>query len=380
MQEWSWKSFFSSSDKGGPVVEMNPQGSTGADPLPAPGIVRSLQACATASGVFTILAADHRDALRKAIDPAAPKSVPDARLIEIKLDLVRELGEVASAVLLDPLYSAAQAIVSGTLSGQVGLLCALEEQGYLGDARGRKTTLIDGWSVEQAGRLGANGVKLLLFYHPGAGAAAAAQEDLVRALVADCRRFEIPLFLEPMSYSNDPKLEKGSPEFAALRRRIVIQSARRLGALGPDILKVEFPLDVKHDTDQGAWADACAELHEASPVPWTLLSAGEPYATFQDQLRIACQAGCSGFVVGRAVWQEAVSLSGAERARSLTEVARPRLARLREIAEQHAAPWHTRYATPTVEPTWFRAKDSPGTRAAARPGGASALRHGGRRI
>src|SRR5262245_16022077 len=119
------------------------------------GKARALQQCATANGIFTILAADHRDAMRAMIDPVHPQAVSAQTLTEIKLDIVRSLSDLSSAVLLDPLYSAAQAIADGTLSGCTGLLVALEDQGYLGDPYHRETTSLSGWGVEKARRLGA---------------------------------------------------------------------------------------------------------------------------------------------------------------------------------------------------------------------------------
>ncbi|MBI3243172.1 MAG: tagatose 1,6-diphosphate aldolase [Chloroflexi bacterium] len=318
----------------------------------SPGRIRGLQASAAPQGIFTILAIDHRDALRVMLDAHTPESVPASQLTELKLAITRCLAPQASAVLLDPLYSAAQAITSQALPGHVGLLCALEEQGYLGDPHRRRTTLLPGWSVEKAKRLGATGVKILLFYHPEAGMAAEKQEQLVRAVLAECHRWETPFFLEPISYSLDPSIQKGSVEFARLRRRIVVESARRLGALGPDVLKVEFPVDVKHDTDQAAWAEACAELDEAASAPWALLSADEPFEVFKQQLRVACQAGCSGFLAGRAVWRGAVKLTGAERENFLENVARRRFAELVEIALEFGKPWQRRHSLPEINEQW----------------------------
>lgn len=97
----------------------------------APGRIRGLQASATPRGIFTILAVDHRDALRAMIDAHAPESVSAARLTELKLVITRRLGPPASAVLLDPPYGAAPAIAAQALPGHAGLLCSLEEQGYL---------------------------------------------------------------------------------------------------------------------------------------------------------------------------------------------------------------------------------------------------------
>ena len=318
------------------------------------GKARALQQCATASGIFTILAADHRDAMRTMIDAAQPQDVSSQTLTDIKLDIVRLLSDLSSAVLLDPLYSAAQAIADGALPGHTGLLVALEEQGYLGDPYNRETASLSDWGVEKARRLGATGVKVLLFYHPDAGATAEKQERFTQAIVADCQGHELPLFLEPISYPLDPGVDKNSLEFAEERRRVVIESARRLGGLGADILKLEFPADATYQADPTLWADACAELNDASPVPWVLLSAGEPFETFCQQLTIACQAGCAGFAVGRSVWNGAVTRPSDERARFLSTTARDRFKRLADIAQSTAHPWQNRYRLPIPDENWYR--------------------------
>jgi tagatose-1,6-bisphosphate aldolase len=318
------------------------------------GKIRALQQCATAGGIFTILAVDHRDAMRTMIDAARPQDVSSQTLTDIKLDIVRSLRDLPSAVLLDPLYSAAQAIADGALAGHTGLLVALEEQGYLGDPYNRETVSLSGWGVEQARRLGAVGVKVLLFYHPDSGATAEKQENFTQAIIADCQRYEMPLFLEPISYPLNPEIKKDSAEFADQRRRVVIESARRLGALGADILKVEFPVDATYHPDRVLWADACAELNEASPVPWVLLSAGEPFETYCHQLTIACQAGCAGFAVGRSIWNEAVTLPVEERARFLSTTAHARFKRLAEIAQTSAHSWQNRYTLPMPDENWYR--------------------------
>jgi tagatose 1,6-diphosphate aldolase len=134
----------------------------------------------------------------------------------------------------------------------------------------------------------------------------------------------------------------------------VIESARRLGTLGADILKVEFPVDAVHDPDPGLWADACAELNDVSRVPWVLLSAGDPFETFCQQLAIACQAGCAGFVVGRSVWNEAATLPAEERTRFLSTTARERFQRLRDIVLSSAHPWQNRFTTPMPDENWYK--------------------------
>lgn len=318
------------------------------------GRVRALQASATSEGIFTILAMDHRDALRALMDANKPDAVSAQQITDVKLAVVRALAQDASAVLLDPLYSAAQAIATHTLPGHVGLLCALENQGYLGNPFARETTLLENWSVAKAKRLGATGVKILLFYHPDAGAVTDAQDALVQRVLEDCAREDMPLFLEPISYSLDANIHKDSASFARERRRIVIESVKRLGALQPDVLKVEFPVDVKHAHDKAVWRDACAELNDASPVPWALLSADEPFDVFKEQVRIACAEGCSGFLVGRAVWRDAAFLQGKARDQFLGTRVRARFLELVDIARASGKAWYARYKMPMVDENWYR--------------------------
>lgn len=318
-----------------------------------PGKVRGLTAASSVDGIFKVLAVDHRDSMRVIIDPQDPSGLSAERLTDAKLGLIRQLAANATAVMLDPEYSAAQAIMSRALPGGVGFLAAIEAQGYLGDPNARQTSLLDGWGVEKAKRLGASAIKLLVLYRPDAGAVTEAQDRVISAVVADCARYDIPLFLEPLAYSIEPGIATDSTEFAAMRRRIVTETVRRLGALRPDVLKVQFPVDTRFEIDRAVWIDACAELNETSPVPWALLSGGDPYELFRDQVRLACDAGASGFLVGRALWGDYVSAAESERDRIMDEVVRPRFAELCLLASEYGHDWGDRYDLPSIDETWF---------------------------
>lgn len=318
------------------------------------GRVRALQTASTERGVFTILAVDHRDALRAMLNREQPETVQAAQLTEIKLSIVKTIGPLATAILLDPVYSIGQAIAQRTLPAKTAFLSAIEEQGYLGDPYGRQTTMLEGWGIEKAKMLGASGVKVLLFYHPKAGEATESQEQFVARMLSECSQFDIPMFLEPIIYSPNPDVNKDSAAFAAERPKIMIETVRRLGALKPDVLKLEFPVDCKYEKDEAVWQDTCAELNEASPVPWTLLSGGDSFEAFQKQLRVACQNGCSGFLVGRALWQEAVYLYGIERDEFLRGEATRRWQKLHAIAETYAHPWHERYEAAVINENWYK--------------------------
>ena len=75
--------------------------------------------------------------------------------------------------------------------------------------------------------------------------------------------------------------------------------------------------------DESSWAESCSELTAASSVPWVLLSASAEFDTFLRMVRVACQQGCTGVAVGRAVWQESTGLTGADRQQFLQDVAQP---------------------------------------------------------
>ncbi|HSL32341.1 MAG TPA: hypothetical protein VK871_01755, partial [Candidatus Limnocylindrales bacterium] len=156
-----------------------------------------------------------------------------------------------------------------------------------------------------------------------------------------------------ISHSVDPAIAVLAGED---RRRVVIETARRLTAIGGDVLKVEFPYDASV-SDEGRWADACAELDEASPVPWVLLSGGVDDATFERQVEVACRAGASGVLVGRSVWAEAARLVDPDRERFLATDAVDRLARLVAIVEADGRPWLDRLSAlrdASVGADWFR--------------------------
>lgn len=318
-----------------------------------PGKVRGLTATSTPDGIFTILAIDHRDSLRVVLDAEAPESISASHLTEVKLELLATLGSEASATMLEPEYSAAQAIAARTLPGRVGFLVAIEAQGYLGDPAARQTSLLDGWGVEKAKRLGANGIKLLVLYRPDAEEVASVQEDMITEVVAECARHDIPLFLEPLAYAIGPEKTTSSALFVGKRREIVIETVRRLGALGPDVLKVQFPLDTRSERDRAVWKDACAELDASAPVPWALLSGGDPYELFREQVQIACSSGASGFMVGRALWGEYVTAPANARADLAQSLLRPRFAELSAIAGRHGRDWGKRHTLPSIDERWY---------------------------
>jgi tagatose-1,6-bisphosphate aldolase len=295
--------------------------------------VRGLSGCASPAGAFTLLALDHRQNLRRDLRPSDPASVIGEELTDFKLAAVRAMADVATGVLLDPEFGAEQAIAAGALPNGVGLVVALEETGYTGSATDRRSRLLADWSPERLLQLSASAAKLLVYYHPDAPGAPD-QERLVESTARACHDVDLPLFLEPLTFS----LDAGTKLLGEERRRAVIRTAQRLGRLGVDVMKVEFPYDPSV-VDRGRWQDACAELDESVHVPWVLLSGGVDTALFMEQVTIACTAGASGVAAGRALWAEATRLTGVDRESFLRGAARDRLSALRTLADHAARPW-----------------------------------------
>ena len=308
----------------------------------SPGRYRGLKTTSLAQAdVFGIIAFDQRGSYRKMM----PADASYETLALVKGEIIGALSNDASAILTDPTYGLNAAM---RMSPKSGLLLALEKSGYSGDSSYRKTELIPSWTPEKIRKTGASAVKFMVYYHPGSGALADELDGLIRRVVADCHRWDLPVFLEPMSYSLDAAVSKDSAEFAAERSSVVIETARRLSRTGADVLKLEFPLDIKYDQDRAAWRSACANVSEASLVPWVLLS-----EQFEPQVQIACDCGASGFLAGRAIWKEAAAMSPVERVAFLEDTARVRLRQLLDIAAASARPWTDFYSAPPSSEDWY---------------------------
>lgn len=293
------------------------------------GKMRRLQQAVSDKGIFTVLAIDHRGPLQRRLEKEPGVVDVDGLLAEVKRDIVRALGGASTAVLLDPEYGLGACIPTGALPGSTGLLVALDT-GSTGDPAVLKTGLVEGWNPERIARIGGSGVKLLVYYHPESPTADAV-EALVERVAGQCEAAEIPLYLEPLSFN---PVDPSRPLPSNQRRAVVIETARRLTALDIDILKAEFPVNAAEETDEALWREACEELTASSRVPWVLLSAGVSLPVFVRQTAVACAAGASGVIAGRALWNEAVTADAGRRRLFLEGEARARMSEVRAICEQ----------------------------------------------
>jgi tagatose 1,6-diphosphate aldolase len=287
----------------------------------------------TKDDFLTMIALDHRGSFKKLANPEHPDLVSFEQIVSMKKQLLSILGPESSAVLLDPEYGVFPSIYGHLLNG-LGLLVSVEESGYGQSKGGRVTKLMSKWGVQKIKRLGADGVKLLLFYNPDYKRTARKGELLVKKIARECRKNDILFLLEPMSYSIHGS--KDNPEFAKRKPELVIKTAERLSGLGIDILKSEFPADLKYEENKDRALEYAKQVDRATKVPWVILSEGAPYHIFRQQVLLASQAGASGFLAGRAIWQEA--LVSSDFAGFLRNESLPRLRELNNIVRAHATP------------------------------------------
>jgi len=312
------------------------------------GKLRGLQQLADSNGMMTMCAIDHRGALKRALNARNPHAVSYQDMVDFKLDLCQAVASFASAILLDPEYGAAQAITAGIMPGSKGLLVSLEKSGYTGDSVARITEILPGWSVRKIKKMGASAVKLLIYFRPDLKDIASKQLDLVAGLADQCLEEDIAFLVEPVSYpiEEEERINQGgtsSRKFAEIKPELVIETARQITALPIDVLKAEFPADIRFEQDEAKLLELCRELDRASRLPWVLLSAGVDFASFEKQVEIACKAGASGFLAGRALWQEGAQIrSRQQRADFFQNTAAPRLKILAEVADRYGKPWYSR--------------------------------------
>lgn len=294
--------------------------------------VRTLADIAAPNGVFSIIAMDQRNTLRRMFT-AVGIDATDADLVRSKTDVARALTPLASGILFDPTFGVPAVTGNDALAPGCGLLVASEpaERGRFGvePITHRDPALDSRWVLDQGG----DANKFFAQLRADRPAPAAGEPDLVerclqavRDVVADCAEVGVPSVIENLVYPLEGE------DFTGRRREdAIVESARALNEIDCDLLKLEYP----------GSPEGCRRLAGVLDRPWAVLSAGVPFDDFAEVMKIAFdEGGASGFIAGRSVWRESLALSGDARQEFLQETARPRLERLVAIAAQRARPWN----------------------------------------
>jgi tagatose 1,6-diphosphate aldolase len=320
------------------------------------GKQQRLMALSDERGVIAALAIDQRGSLKKTLAALSNREVTAGEMVEFKTLVSEALTPYASAILLDPEFGLEAA---RHRANNTGLLLAYEETGYDTTTKGRLPTLLPEWSVARLVEAGADAVKVLIYYDPDDDASINdVKHAFVERIGAECTAYDIPFFLEIVSYSDSIGDEKGlafakaKPEKVKRLTRVFSRSR-----YGIDVLKLEIPITMRFV--EGAISDQNGpfaytreeakqyfrEVAAEARVPFIYLSAGVSDAIFLASLELANEAGVpyAGVLCGRATWQDGLPVyvqGGAQALRDwLENEGRQNIEALNAVLRKGAQPW-----------------------------------------
>lgn len=325
------------------------------------GKIKHLNALSDKNGVIAAAAMDQRGSLRKAIASAkgvSQDNVSDDMMSEFKVAVSKVLTPHASAILLDPEFGLPAAKARAK---NAGLLLAYEESGYDNTKPGRLPDLLPHLSVKRIEEMGADAVKILIYYTPFDTADV---NDIKHAFIerigAECEYYQIPFFLEFVGYDPKGGDEKGFA-FAKTKPDVVIGSMQEFGKpqYKVDVLKVEVPVNAEFVEGssvfkgQAAYSrkEALDYYRKAAAVaqkPFIYLSAGVSNPQFVESLNMAAEAGTdySGVLCGRATWKDGVPVYAKQGVKALEDwLSDQGVKNIDAVnaAIKSAKPWHAKY-------------------------------------
>jgi tagatose 1,6-diphosphate aldolase len=321
-----------------------------------------LNACADERGVIAALAVDHRGNLMQAIAESrgAGGQASAADMLAFKTAVTAELTPFASAILLDPVYGLG-AIASR--AADTGVMLAYEKSGYDVNTKGRLPDLLAEQSVRRLVEVGAQAIKILLYYNPvDDGQINSIKQAYIERIGAECQALDIPFFLEPIVYDDVLGDERGlafakkKPEYVA---RAIEEFSR--DHYGVDVLKMEMPVNpafvsgTRVFRNEGAAytrQEALEHFRSTAAIatrPMIYLSAGASDEVFCEMLELAGEAGTrfAGVLCGRATWQGGISIFGQKGAGALTNWLKERgvqnIQAINRVLAIAATPWWDAY-------------------------------------
>lgn len=269
-----------------------------------------LKKLSTKDNIIGALAIDQRGAMRKMITGLDDKT-RDEKIVDFKALIARELTPYASAILLDPIYGKR---AMKERAENCGLIVAYEITGYDTSGTERFPRLIKDESALRLSELGAEAIKILLYYDADQDKEI---NDVKKAFIErvgnECKALNLPFFLEIVSY--DTKItDAKSKEYAKIKPHKVNEAIKAFSdpRYNIDVLKLEVPVNMNFVEGFGKEVvytkeEAKKYFKEQSDlckVPFIFLSAGVSHELFIDTLYFAKEAGSkfNGILCGRATW------------------------------------------------------------------------------
>jgi len=298
------------------------------------GKLAHLRKLSNSNSVIAAAAMDQRGSLQKSLASAKgvkPSEISDEMMSEFKTAVVRVLTPHATAILLDTEYGLTAA---SNRASNAGLLLAYEKSGYDNTQPGRLPDLLPDLSALRIKNLGADAVKILIYYTPFDDPKV---NDIKHAFVerigSECEDNQIPFFLEFIGYDPKGGDEKGL-EFAKIKPEVVIASMAEFSKpqYQVDVLKVEVPINAEYAEGSSvykgqkaySYQEALGHFKRASDLatkPFIYLSAGVGNAQFTESLKMAGEAGAdfSGVLCGRATWKEGIPVYATKGVKALED-------------------------------------------------------------
>ena len=304
--------------------------------------------------VIAALANDQRGALKRLLAAAAGGGgFANDILVDFIKVISSELTPYASSILLDAEYGVT---ASELRHADCGFIAAYEKTEYDASTPGRLPDLLPIWSAKRIKELGADAVKILLYYDVDDKPEI---NDIKHALVerigSGCIAEDIPYFLEILTYDASD-MDGTSREYASLKPHKVNGAMREFSKprYNADVLKVEVPVNMNFVEDYTSeepvyTADEARayfkEQSEATHLPFIYLSAGVSAKLFQETLVFSKESGSTfnGVLCGRATWKDAVAIfakEGEEAAKAwLADQGRRNVEELNDVLVTKASPW-----------------------------------------
>ncbi|MDG4525226.1 tagatose 1,6-diphosphate aldolase [Streptococcus parasuis] len=304
--------------------------------------------------VIAALAIDQRGALKGLLAATAGgEDFANDILVDFKKVISSELTPYASSILLDAEYGVT---ASELRHADCGFIAAYEKAEYDASTPGRLPDLLPIWSAKRIKELGADAVKILLYYDVDDKPEI---NDIKHALVerigSGCIAEDIPYFVEILTYDASD-MDVTSREYASLKPHKVNGAMREFSKpqYNADVLKVEVPVNMNfvegHTSEEPVYtADEARayfkEQSEATHLPFIYLSAGVSAKLFQETLVFSKESGSSfnGVLCGRATWKDAVAIfakEGEEAAKAwLADQGRRNVEELNDVLVTKASPW-----------------------------------------
>jgi tagatose 1,6-diphosphate aldolase len=229
--------------------------------------------------IFPMFAFDHRGSFVKLLTGTGTE--PSLQEItEVKRNILQAVVPYMSGTLIDEDYGL-PALQS--MHSLVPYLLPLEKTGYT-DKQGERITEILA-TPKQLIEKGAQGAKLLLYVNHNVPSWTA-QIKTAKNQMYVCKEANLPFFLELVLYT-----------VGDIKPGTVYETVKRAIQDGVtcDVWKLPYPgskLECEKITDL------------VGGTPWIVLTGGTTFEEFKEQYFIARDAGCSGFLAGRALWQE----------------------------------------------------------------------------